>query len=158
MNYYRNTTLTAAANAQDEAERSCRFREWLDTFYLNDDEKRIEMLEEEPPLCTPHWDAIFAAAVSWLAHKMNRSAPEWTRKNCRRLHSPYRIRKDPCSVAASYDRDRAPAEFFNRNLYIGPEILFRARMPLEWIPKPKNWEIKLAKYLQKKRKKDHPNQ
>ncbi len=109
------------------------------------------MLQEEPPLCDPLWDALFAAGVSWLAHRMGIHAPSWTRKNCRRLRFPYWGAKDPRSDYAEYERDRAPAEFFNRNIYIGPEIMYRARMPMERIQRPLAWELALAKKLQKTR-------
>ena len=123
--YYRNSTLTGAALAKSKEERSVNWREWLDTFYLANNDTRLKMLQEEPPLCDPLWDALFAAGVSWLAHRMGIHAPSWTRKNCRRLRFPYWGAKDPTSDYAEYERDRAPAEFFNRNIYTRPHIDFQ---------------------------------
>ena len=90
---------------------------------------------------------MFAAGVAWLAHKMNQKAPLWAKQPSRILKFPYWGRSDHTSLASIYDRARAPAEFYSRNIYIGPEIMFRARTPKEWLPRPLLWEIKLGNEL-----------
>ena len=147
LNVHRNKSLTAVAQATSNEDRSILWREWLDTFYLACDQTRLAMLEEEPPFTDTFWDALFAAGVAWLAHKMHHPAPLWAKHVSRRLKFPYWRRSDPTSLTAICDRARAPAEFYSRNLYIGPEIMLRARTPEAWLPRPLQWEIELGKEI-----------
>ena len=87
--FHRNKSLTAITQATSKEDPSILWRELLDTFYLADREKRLEMLEEEPPLTGTFWDAMFAAGVAWLAHKMNQKAPLWAKQPSRILKFPY---------------------------------------------------------------------
>ncbi len=149
----RNESFTAIVQADSNEERSLLWREWLDTFYLVDDAKRAAMLDEEPPFSGTVWDALLAAGAEWLAHRMGRKAPSWAMKPCRRAPRAYFGRSQHYTKANGFDHDRAPAEFFSRHLYIGPEFMLRARTPKDWIPEEPYWIQRATREFFAKRQK-----
>ena len=146
----RNNSLAAVTCEKDIEKRSVLWREWLDSFYLSDDEERRAMLAEEPPFSGDVWDALVAAGTEWLAHRMGCAVPRWAMTPSRRARTPYWGRSKNFTKANGFDHDRAPSEFFSRHLYIGPEIMLRARMPKSWIPQEPKWAQRAVAAYQKR--------
>lgn len=140
MLYHRNTSLTKVVQENDRERRFRIWREWLDSFYLSEEKQAI--LLEEPPLIGTVWDAIVAAGAAWLARKACLKVPLWTRG--RRSRDPWWGEHDPTSRIARINQVLAPPEFFSRNLFVSASIMYRARMPIEWIEKEPLFFTRLA--------------
>ncbi|MBQ9406996.1 MAG: hypothetical protein IJU37_09735 [Desulfovibrio sp.] len=145
MAYRRNDDLCAVALAEDENSRSLLWREWLDTFYLA--ERRLALLQREPPMTHTVWDALLAASVAWLARKSGLPTPLWARATRRRASQPWWGGCDPLSRYARIQQLLAPPEFLTRNLFVSASILYRARMPAQWRDPEPRWSRVLAAKL-----------
>ena len=133
MDLHRNKSLSAVVQECDPDNRSLLWREWLDTFYLSNDNARQAILDENPPLTNSAIDVIVAAGVCWLARKAKLKIPKWAAK--RYLKFPWRNGLDPKSRLATIEQILAPPEFFERNVFISASIMYRASMPIDWIEK-----------------------
>ena len=133
MGVHRNRSLTTVVLESNSLKRSILWREWLDSFYLSNAEEQQELLDEQPPLTNTEIDVIVAAGVCWLARKAKLKFPKWTENRC--LKFPWRRGLDPKSRLATIEQILAPPEFFERNVFISAKIMYRARMPLDWIEK-----------------------
>ena len=145
----RNRSLEAVVAEMDTERRSILWREWLDSFYLAEsDSEKEAMLNEEPELFQTPWDAVVAAGTAWLARKSGLPVPSWTKKDGRRAEKPWWCGYKPDSPLARINWLIAPPEFFDRNLFVSPSFMYRARMPAHWIsPEPHWMKVLRRKFL-----------
>ncbi|MCR5814677.1 MAG: hypothetical protein K6G15_09325 [Desulfovibrio sp.] len=143
--YHRNKSLSAVVLETDTETRSRLWREWLDSFYLAQDKETP--LQEEPPLTGTVWDAIAAAGVAWLARKAQVSVPAWTKSSKRCARIPWWGEFAANSRSAAINQVLAPPEFFSRNLFVSAKIMYRARMPADWIEKEPLFFTRLAQQM-----------
>ena len=129
-------TLDDVARAE-ESVLPLRFREWLDYFYLGDDDLRIKSMEDEPRLCNIWiWDIWFAAAAEHLSRLANLEPPEWVYKETRYLHGSdvYWGWDSPQMRAIVFVQ--SPSAFRLRHIFTLASCLERATTPREWLSDP----------------------
>ena len=145
----RNRSLTSVVLEPDLEMRSILWREFLDSFYLENTQGRIKLVEDEPPLTDGAWDAIVAAGVAWLCRKAGIENPRWTLGKARCAYPAW-------SPARNFRELRlfrvlAPPEFFIRNVYTSQSFMIRARTPQEWIDPEPLWLKRFGKRILEQR-------
>ena len=140
--YHRNQSLAAVVLEKDTQVQGILWREFLDTFYLSEQDKRLKLISEEPPLTHTHWDALVAAATAWLCRKADLPKPGWIYGRSRCTYPAWSTAKRTREIRLL--RLLAPPEFLARNLFVSQSFMLRARTPLDWIDPEPLW-AKMAK-------------
>lgn len=103
--------------------------EFLDTFYLaQDDARRAEMLHDEPILIGSREDALMGAVAEYLAHQYALpQTPAWAYGSARYLDTAWHTAPFDDDGMREYLTFSSPAEFASRNIFTEERPLRRAR-------------------------------
>ena len=102
-------------------------REFLDEFYgERDQERRRDMLADEPPLAPDaRTNAYLAAVAEHLAWQISASVPQWALAPTRFLDRPF----FPCGLESLKATllVESPTAFRRRMIFVGADPLYRPR-------------------------------
>ena len=99
--------------------------EWLDSFYISDKERKIEMMVEEPPMLgMDKYDAYLGAIAEHLSREYQLPIPKWTQSPDRFLHSAWFVTKIE-GFKARFLME-SPVAFRKRMIFVSSDPLSRA--------------------------------
>jgi hypothetical protein len=122
-------TLAEVARAVSAGRQSFNdaLAEFLDEFYMRD-ERRAEMIAEEPPLMfEPRQDAYLGAVGEHLARRWRLPIPSWTEAPSRFLKQAFFA--TPLEDLKAMLIVESPLAFRRRMIFVEAEPLRRARLP-----------------------------
>ena len=124
------TLREVVERSRDEPDWQHHLREFLDTFYLADDDLRAQaaMIAEDPGfLGIAEADAFLGGVGEHLARRWGLPIPAWVRDDRRHLHRPMFV-PDEANLR-DYLLCVSPVSFRVRLIFTGSEPLQRARFP-----------------------------
>lgn len=151
MKFERNRSLSAVVLEKDRNTQALLWREFLDSFYIENEDGRRALVADEPPLTKDAWDAVVAAGTAWLCRKSGIVTPLWTFGRARCAYPAWSCARDLRELRLL--RLLAPPEFLARNVLVSQTFMLRARTPQEWIDPEPLWSVTLAAKLLRTRAK-----